>query len=268
MKEGRPRDSDIDNPRLDLESLMPQARIEAEGSTLPFVDTSNGKTTITTIDAIHKIIGRGNFAEWVASVDVHLAEDTNDERTRTMVLKRFKDTELEDGEKNMEISAKMYQKIKDADIPTWTTYRPSPRNKMVLMTLGIDSDSNKSFITYNDPGSIIDTRLDINPAEIDTTALSLKIDHICAKAADSNVFLTPDSFGYMVQGNTIDVIISDFDMLDEHEGFSFESVYEKNIEAAKKSVSGIFRILDNEPLRTSLTEKIYDGLGKTEGNRT
>jgi hypothetical protein len=267
MKEGKPRDSDINNPRLDLEGMMAQARIEAEGATLPFLDTHSGKTSIATISEIHKIIGRGNFAEWVASVDVHLTEDTNEQRVRTMVLKRFKDTELEDGETNMERSVDMFQKIKAAGISTWTTYRPSPRNKMVLMTLGIDEDNNKSFITYNDPGAIIDARLNINPAEIDTMDLSSEIDHICDRAAKANIFLTPDSFGYIFQNDAINVIISDFDMIDEYPGLSFQSIYEKNVEAAKKSIAGVFRILENESLRTSLIDKIYNGLGMVDSSK-
>ena len=262
MKEGRPRDSDINNPRLDLETMMPQARIEAEGATLPFLEIKSGKVSVATISDINKIIGRGNFAEWVASVNVHLIEDTNEERTRTMVLKRFKDTALENGEENMEKSAQMFQKIKGAGIPTWTTYRSSPRNRMVLMTLGINDNEHTSFITYNDPGAIIETRLDIDPKKINSSEISSEIDDICAKAARANIFLTADSFGYILEHNHINVIVSDFDMLDEYSGFGFISVYEKNIEAAKKSIEGIFRTVEDSSARTSLIEEIYEGIGK------
>lgn len=75
MHEGRPRDSDQNNPRLNLEETMPQAKIELEGATLPFTETRDGRTTSITIAEIKEILGKGNFAEWVASVDVHLADD-------------------------------------------------------------------------------------------------------------------------------------------------------------------------------------------------
>lgn len=261
MKEGKPRDSDENNPRLNLEEIMPQARIELEGATLPFTEVRDGRTTLVTISEIREILGKGNFAEWVASVDVHLADEENTDRKINMVLKRFKENEFENGEENMNKSVEMFQKVRAADVPTWTTYRPSIGNRTVLMTSGLAAG--KTFVTYNDPGEIINNRTDLRIEELDIESISSQLDSICARAARANIFLTPDSFGYLINNHSIDVIVSDFDMLDEYSGFGFTSVYERNVLAAKKSIGGLFRILDDE-LKIPLLQHIEAGLGKIE----
>lgn len=160
----------------------------------------------------------------------------------------------------MNKSVEMFQKIKAAQIPTWTTYKPSIGNRTVLMTSGLKAE--KTFVTYNDPGEIINNRTDLRVEDLNTEEIATKLDSICAAAARANIFLTPDSFGYLIDNHSIDIIVSDFDMIDQYDGLGYSSVYKENIQAAKKSIGGLFRILGDE-LRVPLLQHIEAGLGKT-----
>ena len=120
------------------------------GSVLDFEDPDHHKSTTVKIVGLNEVLGSGSVADWVASVNVEIAnEDGSDQKTRTMVLKHYADHAY----RSMEIIAQTmrvkhlsplqesyenYQMLKGAGIATWKTFRINEKKRVALMTLGAD----------------------------------------------------------------------------------------------------------------------------------
>lgn len=244
------KDSDIPeglthNPRSNLEIEYQKAQIAVEGREFDCITPDGSRVSRIQVSEVKEILGKGNFAEWVASVRVRVSPDEQKGIDWGMVMKKFKDGELQDADLALETSILNYSKVRDAGIPTWTTYRRIKGEPIVLMTSGVDTDIESTFVTYNDPDVIIENRIHIENESFDTQGVIKQIEHICKTAADAYIALTPDSFGYVVRKNEkgdsdVKVIISDFDMIDDMHGFGYSYILKQNIEAAKKSVHGVF----------------------------
>lgn len=243
------KDSDIPeglmhNPRSDLEAEFMKAKIETEGRILNCVTPDKKRASQVEVTEVSEILGKGNFAEWVAAVKVCPYTDGREKVVSEMVMKKFKSSEFQDGEVSLDTSIQNYMIVKAAGIPTWTTYRRVEGEPMVLMTTGVNQKSNETFVTYNDPDDIIEKRIHIESEALDVQNLVNQIVSICRKAADNYIALSPDSFGYLVtdedEKTGVKVIISDFDMLDNMEGFGYSYIFTENVKAAKKSIHGVF----------------------------
>jgi hypothetical protein len=244
------------------------------GKTLDFEDPDNQKSTPVTIARLNEILGSGSVADWVASVNVEIAnEDGTAKKSRDMVLKHYSDSAHRSGEIMDEYDRKMgrkesgsplrrsyntYRMLRDAGIATWDTYRINEENRVALMTLGVDEK--ETLRTTNDRDHVVrprDRQLIENPlTEIESEAEFVQgLRSILDKADASGLNLDPDSWAVAFAPSDksgayrLRAMIADFDSIEPIEasrlvkalfpGTVRRAVRERNLENLNTALWGI-----------------------------
>lgn len=209
-----------------------------EGNVFSFDDPEKNKSTRLKINKVIRVLGSGCYSWWVAEVNVELADQTGSEEvTHNMAIKRYGG---EKARQDLKKSHNNYRTLKEAEIPTWDTYRINEEHKLALMTLGVKE--NEIMRTANDFDSKPDTEwFKRNPVEkIENLDEFVKKASLILKKLNAHGYrLRGDSYGivFKPQPNAsgvydLDIIVADLDSLDKSDNPYYQNAYGKNIKKA------------------------------------